>query len=142
MRLRNQLAVLFFTAMSLPAIATAQAVHSAKAAQAVHAAPVQRLTPIQFQGEGLFLQNCSFCHFEHKMGSQSTVHGNVQNPKSTEPGIPICPDLKTLMHKSPAPTDRALRLVIQKGSPFKMPGYQYGLEPAEIDSLNAYLHTF
>jgi hypothetical protein len=111
-------------------------------AQSSSPAMAPKLNEQQFAGEGLFLQNCSFCHYEHKMGSQSTVHGNVQNPKSTEPGISICPDLKTILHRSNPTTDRALRAEIQRGFPFKMPGFQYSLEPAEIDSIIAYLRTF
>jgi hypothetical protein len=131
-QLRNQLIALFFTALCLPAMAAAQGM------------PTQGLTPIQFQGQGLYLQNCSFCHSPHKVSSQSDVHGNFDNPKSTAPGKTICPDLVDFMNgsngKAPPP-DRALQVMIQGGFPLKMPGFQYGLAPGEIESLIAYMHT-
>jgi hypothetical protein len=100
-----------------------------------------KLNERQFAGEGLYLQNCAFCHSEHKLESQSSVHSNATNPKSTTPGTTIGPDIKTWLQHSPAPSDRAVRTVIQQGVPLKMPGYQYGLEPKEIDSIIAYLRT-
>lgn len=101
----------------------------------------QKLNERQFVGEGLYLQNCAFCHSEHKLESQSSVHSNASNPKSTALGPTIGPDIKTWLQRSPAPSDAAVRAVIQRGVPFKMPAYQYGLEPKEIDSIIAYLRT-
>jgi mono/diheme cytochrome c family protein len=108
--------------------------------QSASSKPTSALTERQFQGEGLFLQNCSFCHFPHKMSSQSTVTGNEDNAKSTVPGRTIGPDLKGLL-RSNTMSDQAARTIIQKGYPSQMPGFRDSLDSKEIDSIIDYMKT-
>ena len=92
------------------------------------ASPV--LTEQQRTGKGLFLQNCALCHVP-----------NRPNPKSTEEGTTVGPRLNgKLSGPKPLP-DAVARTFIQKGVEGKMPGFQYGLEPKEIDAIIAYLKT-
>ena len=100
----------------------------------------QSARPVEVQGKGLtqeqkagmnlFLQNCSFCHLERK-----------ENPKSTAEGERIGPQLKGMLSgPKPVLTEQVARNFILRGTQ-KMPGFQYGLEPKEIDSIIAYLKT-
>ena len=89
------------------------------------------LTEQQKAGENLFLNNCSLCHLPHKEG----------NPKSTEEGTSYGPSLKGLFRGAkPVLNDQVARQFIMKGTQ-KMPGFQYSLEPKEIDSIIAYIKT-
>jgi mono/diheme cytochrome c family protein len=89
------------------------------------------LTEQQKMGEGLFLNNCSLCHLPHKEG----------NPKSTQEGNSYGPSLKGLFRGAkPVLNDQVARQFVMKGTQ-KMPGFQYSLEPKEIDSIIAYLKT-
>jgi mono/diheme cytochrome c family protein len=86
----------------------------------------QKLNLQETRGEGFFLQRCSICHLPRnlKFGSPATIG----------------PDLRG-QFKSASPDDlKALRGYILKGGP-GMPGFQYGLEPAEVDDLIAFLKT-
>jgi mono/diheme cytochrome c family protein len=103
--------------------------------------PAPALTSQQFQGEGIFLQNCSFCHFPHKVSSQSAVRSAEDNPKSTVPGHTIGPDLKGILKGESPMSDQAARTIIQQGFPGQMPGFRYGLDPKEIDAVIAYMKT-
>ena len=88
------------------------------------------LTDQQKMGKGLFLQNCSLCHLP-----------NRPNVKSTEEGTSVGPRLNGRL-SGPKPLPEAVaRTFIQKGVEGKMPGFQYGLEPKEIDAIIAYLKT-
>ena len=89
------------------------------------------LTEQQKVGEGLFVANCSLCHLPHKEG----------NPKSTEEGTSYGPSLKGMFRGAkPVLNDPVARQFIMKGTQ-KMPGFQYSLEPKEIDSIMAYIKT-
>ena len=89
------------------------------------------LTEQQKVGEGLFVNNCSLCHLPHKEG----------NPKSTEEGTSYGPSLKGLFRGAkPVLNDQVARQFIMKGTQ-KMPGFQYSLDPKEIDSIIAYIKT-
>ncbi len=85
----------------------------------------------QKAGENLFLQDCSFCHLPRKEG----------NPKNTGEGSTIGPPLKGRMQGPKALSGAVVRTFIMRGSPDKMPGFQYALEPKEIDSIIAYMKT-
>ena len=78
------------------------------------------------RGEGLFLQRCSLCHLARKLkfGSPPTLG----------------PSLKGAFKGATPDTERALRRFILKGGP-DMPGFQYSLEPKEMDDLVSYLKT-
>jgi mono/diheme cytochrome c family protein len=78
------------------------------------------------RGEGLFLQRCSLCHLPRKL-------------KLGSPPV-IGPSLSG-QFKDAAPDQlKILRGFILKGGP-DMPGFQYGLDPKEVDDLIAYLKT-
>ncbi len=82
-------------------------------------------------GRRLFSQNCFLCHAPEK-----------KNPKSTvDEGTTIGPRLNGLF-KGPKPlSDMVAKTFILRGVEGKMPGFQYGLEPSEIDAIIAYLKT-
>jgi mono/diheme cytochrome c family protein len=84
------------------------------------------LSEQETRGEGLFLQRCSLCHLPRKLkfGSPPTV-----GPSLSGAFKGVTPD-----------TEKALRQFILKGSP-DMPGFQYSLEPKEMDDLVSYLKT-
>ncbi|MBZ5659974.1 MAG: cytochrome c [Acidobacteriia bacterium] len=87
----------------------------------------QKLSEQETRGEGFFLQHCSICHLPRnlKFGSPATV------------GPALSGQFKTA---SPENLN-VLRGYILKGGP-GMPGFQYGLEPKEVDDLIAFLKTF
>lgn len=86
----------------------------------------EKLNEQETRGEGLFLQRCSLCHLPRKL-------------KFGSPPV-IGPSLSG-QFKDAAPDQlKVLRSFILKGGP-DMPGFQYGLEPKEVDDLVAYLKT-
>jgi mono/diheme cytochrome c family protein len=78
------------------------------------------------RGEGLFLQRCSLCHLPRKL-------------KFGSPPV-IGPSLSGQFKDAGPDQMKILRNFILKGGP-DMPGFQYGLEPKEVDDLIAYLKT-
>jgi mono/diheme cytochrome c family protein len=79
-------------------------------------------------GKKMFYQRCSLCHLP-------AVRDRTRSaPK------PYGPQLNGFVHDSQ--TEAQARLRIQNGSPGRMPGFQYGLQPEEIDQILAYLKTF
>ena len=78
----------------------------------------------ELAGKKLFLQRCSICHL----------------PPLHRPGDPqpYGPRLEGVVRD--AETEKRAREFITKGSP-RMPGFQYGLKPEEIDAVIAYLKT-
>jgi len=78
------------------------------------------------RGEGLFLQRCSLCHLPRKL-------------KFGSPPV-IGPSLSGQFKDATPDQMKVLRGFILKGGP-DMPGFQYGLEPKEVDDLIAYLKT-
>ena len=86
----------------------------------------EKLSEQAKRGEGLFLQRCSLCHLPRKL-------------KFGSPPV-IGPSLSG-QFKDAAPDQlKILRGFILKGGP-DMPGFQYGLEPKEVDDLIEYLRT-
>lgn len=86
----------------------------------------ERLNEQESRGEGLFLQRCSLCHLPRKLkfGSPPVIGPSLSGQfKNADPD-----QLKTLQS------------FILKGGP-DMPGFQYGLEPKEVDDLVAFLKT-
>ncbi|OFW27659.1 MAG: hypothetical protein A3J28_15010 [Acidobacteria bacterium RIFCSPLOWO2_12_FULL_60_22] len=104
---------------------------AAQSRQSSSSAPVPALNEQQRAGEGLFLQNCALCHLPKKE--------NRKNP--VEAGPTIGPSLSGLFRGANPRREEVVRQFIQQGSPQKMPGFQYGLEPKEIDAVLAYLKT-
>ena len=85
-----------------------------------------KLSEQETRGENLFRQRCSLCHLPRKL-------------KFGSPPV-IGPDLTGLFKEAGPDKLKLLRGSILKGSP-NMPGFQYGLEPKEVDDLIAYLKT-
>ena len=86
------------------------------------------LSQEQTAGKKMFYQRCSLCHLPA-----------VRDRTKAAPK-PYGPQLNGFVHDSQ--TEVQARQRIQKGVPGRMPGFQYGLEPEEIDHLVAYLKTF
>ena len=78
------------------------------------------LTEAQLKGKRMFEQRCSVCHTPPQPGGKT--YGPLLN-------------LETVAGK-----DMAYQAIIKQGTP-RMPGFQYGLEPQEIDNIIAYLKT-
>ena len=78
------------------------------------------------RGEGLFLQRCSLCHL-------------TRNLKFGSPAV-IGPSLTGQFKDASQDQLKTLRNFILKGGP-DMPGFQYGLDPEELDDLIMYLKT-
>src|SRR6266851_76692 len=98
----------------------------AQSKPAATAPGAEKLSDEAKRGEGLFLQRCSLCHLPRKL-------------KFGSPPV-IGPSLSG-QFKDAAPDQlKVLRGFILKGGP-DMPGFQYGLEPKEVDDLVAYLKT-
>ncbi|HWF13508.1 MAG TPA: cytochrome c [Candidatus Acidoferrales bacterium] len=89
-------------------------------------APPAKLAEDARRGEGLFLQRCSICHLPRKL-------------KFGSPPV-IGPSLSGQFKDVGPEQMKVLRGFILKGGP-DMPGFQYGLEPNEVDDLIAYLKT-
>jgi mono/diheme cytochrome c family protein len=86
----------------------------------------EKLSDDARRGEGLFLQRCSLCHLPRKL-------------KFGSPPV-IGPVLSGQFKDATPDQMKTLRGFILKGGP-DMPGFQYGLEPKEVDDLIAYLKT-
>jgi mono/diheme cytochrome c family protein len=85
-----------------------------------------KLNGQETRGENLFRQRCSLCHLPRKL-------------KFGSPAV-VGPDLTGLFKEAGPDKMKLLRGTILKGGP-DMPGFQYGLEPKEIDDLIAFLKT-
>src|SRR6266704_1298055 len=85
-----------------------------------------KLSEQETRGEGLFLQRCSLCHLPRKL-------------KFGSPPV-IGPSLSGQFKDSTPDQQKLLRGFILKGGP-DMPGFQYGLEPKELEDLIAFLKT-
>ena len=110
----------FYAGLQLPLLA--QTASSTKPA-----ATGPNYTEQQWRGEGLFLQRCSICHLARKLK-------NIGSPPT------VGPDLSGVFANATPDEEKTLRTHILRGSP-NMPGFQYGLEPKDIDDLIAYLMT-
>jgi mono/diheme cytochrome c family protein len=86
----------------------------------------EKLSDEARRGEGLFLQRCSLCHLPRKL-------------KFGSPPV-IGPSLSGQFKDAGPDQLKILRGFILKGGP-DMPGFQYGLEPKEVDDLIAYMKT-
>ena len=79
------------------------------------------LTEVELKGKGMFQQRCSVCHLPLVIDDDGTY-----GPKLSA---------ETVTGKEPV-----IREFIRRGTP-RMPGFQYGLTPEEIDGIIAYLKT-
>lgn len=82
-----------------------------------------KLTDQEERGKGVFLQKCALCHLP-KYQKRRTVSA-------------LAPALQDVLKKN---KEVAVKGLIMKGSP-NMPGFQYNLEPKQLDDLIAYLKT-
>ncbi len=103
---------------------------NASLAAAQQAAVASSLSADELAGKKLFLQRCSFCHL----------------PQRPVPRQTIGPSLGGLFQRgSFTETEARVREMILKGRRGEpgigMPGFQYGLDPAEISKIIAYLKT-
>ena len=98
----------------------------AQSKPAATAPGAEKLSEETRRGEGLFLQRCSLCHLPRKL-------------KFGSPPV-IGPSLSGQFKDAAPDQMKILRGFILKGGP-DMPGFQYGLEPKEVDDLIEYLKT-
>ena len=102
-------------------------------AQSHRAAPFEDSSTLSDQekrGKHIFLQRCSFCHL-----AKYTKESEWSEPAAYPP---MQPPLAGLLKGASADKEKGVREFILKGSE-KMPGYQYGLEPRDMDDLIAYM---
>jgi len=85
-----------------------------------------KLTEQEERGRGVFLQRCALCHLP-----------KIQKPKTVPAVAPL---LDGVLKNAPPAKEATVRNQILKGSP-NMPGFQYGLDPKELDDLIAYVKT-
>ena len=84
------------------------------------------LSPQEKQGEMHFFQKCSICHLPPLVGPGQSAR------------LPFGPLLYGFMDN--ARNETRVRQVIRNGGA-QMPGFQYGLQPAEIEDVVAYLKS-
>ena len=96
-------------------------------AQSKPASPHEsKLSDQEERGKGLYLQKCALCHSP-----------KIQKPR-TVPALSPIPE--GLLKGAGALKEPAVRQLIMKGTP-NMPGFQYALEPKELDDLIVYMKT-
>jgi mono/diheme cytochrome c family protein len=78
------------------------------------------------RGEVWFYQRCAICHMDR-------IHKDITYKQIIGPQL-------TGILKDPS-REAAVREVINKGT-LRMPGFQYGLSPKEIDEVIAFLKTY
>jgi len=114
-------------ALLLASLASGLAVYlPAQSKPAATARAAAKLSEEERRGEGLFLQRCSICHLPRKLKFGSP---------------PVIGPILSGQFKDATPEQmKVLQGSILKGGP-DMPGFQYGLEPKEVDDLISYLKT-
>ena len=104
---------------------------AAQSQQASAPARPPALNEQQTTGKRLFNQNCALCH--------SPEPDNSKDPK--DEGKTVGPRLEGLFRPPRSRPEAVVKTFIQQGIEGKMPGFRYGLEPAQIDAILAYLKT-
>lgn len=87
-----------------------------------------QLNVAEKRGEHWFLQRCSICHLAAYTKADPAGEPNKG------------PSLEGLLKGAPPEREQAVREFIRKGS-LNMPGFQYALEPKDLDELVAYIKT-
>ena len=90
--------------------------------QAQKSAAGAPLNPQESRGEGLYLQHCALCH----------------SAKVVKPHKSVGPNLSGALTDATPEQEKAIRQFILTGTE-RMPGFQYGLKPSELDDIIAYL---
>jgi cytochrome c2 len=106
-------------------VVAAWAVAPTAPAQTGAETPGRPTTDQQKSGEALFYQNCTFCH-EHEPLKRRLV------PQFLGPTL-------IGLYRTKSPSDDTVRMLILKGVPRRMTGYQYTLTSQDVDDLIAYL---
>lgn len=101
------------------------------ASTAQQAAPKPALTPAQLQGKGLFKQRCAVCHTSMIVGR---VNGEPVMLTTETYGPVLSNEILGVG------LEAVVRDKIMRGTD-RMPGFQYGLKPPQIDAIIAYLKT-
>jgi mono/diheme cytochrome c family protein len=110
------------------------AVMASIAARSTPAIPsAKTLNDQEQRGKHLFLQRCSLCH----LGGYSKA---VDWTEADMTPRPIGPRLAGLLKNANPDKEKAIRTFILSGSA-KMPGFQYALQPKQVDDLIAYMKT-
>ena len=91
--------------------------------------PNPSLSDQEKRGQHWFLQRCALCHLAKYSKSASVSELPV-----------VWKSLEGLFKGAPPDKEKAVREFILKGTQ-NMPGFQYGLEPKEVDDLIAYMKT-
>jgi mono/diheme cytochrome c family protein len=101
----------------------------AQQAQSGKKAATPQLSDQEKRGQGIFFQRCSLCHLT-----------KIETP-APQPFKSFGPSLKGMVPKD-ADADQIsfIRQFIMTGTD-RMPGFQYGLKPNEIDDVIAFLKT-
>ena len=89
------------------------------------------LTPLQLQGKGLFKQRCGVCHTSMVVGR---VNGEPVMLTTDTYGPVLSNEILGVG------LEGVVRDKIMRGTD-RMPGFQYGLKPQQIDAIIAYLKT-
>jgi len=84
----------------------------------------------QTKGRILYNQNCRLCHTPEP-----------ERAKDPTPGKSVGPSLVGVFGPPRSRPEAVVRTFIQQGITDKMPGFRYGLQPAEMDAILAYLKT-
>lgn len=98
---------------------------SAQAPSNAVSPPSPGLTERQQRGRALFIQRCSLCHLDR-----------LPRPRTS-----YAPSLGGLLENATPDDARVVRNYIVKGG-VKMPSFQYGLKPSEIDDIVEFLKTY
>ncbi|MBF8305159.1 MAG: Cytochrome c protein [Acidobacteria bacterium] len=102
----------------------------ALAAEAQQASSSAALNEQQTMGKRLFTQNCRLCHTPEMARAKDPTEGKS-----------VGPSLKGVFGPPRSRPEVVVKTFIQQGIADKMPGFRYGLQPAEIDAIIAYLKT-
>jgi len=102
----------------------------ALAAEAQQASSSPALNEQQTTGRKLYNQNCRLCHTPEPVRAKDPTEGKS-----------VGPSLKGVFGPPRSRPEVVVKTFIQQGIQDKMPGFRYGLQPAEIDAIIAYLKT-
>lgn len=90
------------------------------------------LSDRETMGKHIFLQHCSVCHL--------SKYTKLADWKEPDGAPPYGPRLAGVLKDANPDVEKAVRAFILNGTQ-KMPGFQYALDPKEIDELMAYIKT-